>query len=199
MMRTVGRPRFAVVFSRWMGGNVDLQPNQRKRAVATSVRTDFSSVIRRNGFLAHAVRVAVLASCGLAGCGAKVLDEATGAAAFERMNAVGNAYRQATAKRGSPPRSAEDLREVCPAGVTTAELLMSPADNEPITVFWGTDPNSGMDVNPLVLAHEKTGGPAGRFVLTTMGVMLMPAETFAKARFPDAPRAPSDRATKTNP
>ena len=148
-----------------------------------------SSVLCFDLFHVHAVRAAFLVCCGLTGCGAKVVDEATGAAAFERMNAVGNAYRQATAKRGSPPASADDLRGVCPAGLTTEQLLTSPADNEPITVFWGTDPNSSMDIDPLVLAHEKTGGPAGRFVLTTMGVMLMPAETFAKARFPGAPRA----------
>lgn len=128
-----------------------------------------------------------------------MLDQATGAAAFERMNSVGNAYRQATVKRGRPPRSADDLREVCPAGLTTEQLLTSPADNEPITVFWGTDPMSSMDINPLVLAHEKTGGPEGRFVLTTMGVMLMPAETFAKARFPGPAPAKPDRPAEKSP
>ena len=142
---------------------------------------------------------ATFVACGLTGCGATTIDEATATAAFERLNAVGDAYRQATARRGSPPASADDLRESCPAGMTPEQFLISPIDGEPITVFWGTDPMSGMDINPLVLAHEKTGGPTGRLVLTTMGVMLMPAETFSKARFPSPSSAAPAPATQERP
>jgi len=154
---------------------------------------------RMDGGRAWALFAATLASCGLGGCGSKAIDEATATAAFERLNAVGDAYRKATARRGSPPASADDLREACPAGMTPEQFLVSPIDGEPITVFWGTDPTSGMDINPLVLAHEKTGGPSGRLVLTTMGVMLMPAESFAKARFPSLESAGPYPAKKERP
>lgn len=126
----------------------------------------------------------------LLGCGAASVDESTASAGFDRLVTLGEVYRQATLKRGSPPRSAEDLLAFCPAGMGVDELLRSPIDGEPITVFWGTDPQSGMDINPLVIAHEKTGGAKGRLVLTAMGVMLMPADAFAKARLPASTERP---------
>lgn len=132
----------------------------------------------------HEFLVGLTMAAMLLGCGAASVDESTASAGFDRLVALGEAYRQATLKRGSPPRSAEDLLAFCPPGMGTDELVRSPIDGEPITVFWGTDPQSGMDINPLVIAHEKTGGAKGRLVLTTMGVMLMPADAFSKARFP---------------
>lgn len=110
------------------------------------------------------------------------------APAAERLLAIGVAYSRFNFERGGPPRGPEDLREL----LAGADLFTSPRDSEPFVVFWGVDlrrPLAGATGRPI-LAHERTGGEGGRYVLTTMRhVELLAEDEFRASSFPPQPSA----------
>ena len=63
-------------------------------------------------------------------------------------------------------------------------MFRSARDGQPFVILWGADPQTGMDLKPLVIAYEKNGSGGNRFVYTAMGVMQMTDEELCPGRIP---------------
>ncbi|HJN08074.1 MAG TPA: hypothetical protein QF564_05235, partial [Pirellulaceae bacterium] len=83
------------------------------------------------------------------------------------------------------PKTRAELAKHLPQGSNVEQLFVSPRDDKPFVVVWGTDLNKMMtNPEPVVYGYEVDGADGRRFVLTTMGVMEMTDEDFAAASFP---------------
>jgi len=126
----------------------------------------------------------VAALAPLSGCRRqKPIDPVEGQVS-ENLSVIARAYNKAIEKNKKPPASVEDLKPFLPTDKPADSLLKSVRDGEPFVILWGTDPRTGMDVKPLVIAYEKKGQGGKRMVFTAMGVMTMNEAGFAEARFP---------------
>jgi hypothetical protein len=96
---------------------------------------------------------------------------------------IGRMYSAAEQKLGRPPNSADELKPFVPEGTAIGTLLVSPNDNQPYVIVWGTRLNSTPDQS-MVLAYERTGANGYRRVLTPAGTMMLANADFNKASFP---------------
>jgi hypothetical protein len=99
------------------------------------------------------------------------------------LAAIGRYYAQAEQKLGRPPSSADELKPFLPPGGELSKLMVSPNDNLPYVVVWGTKITHSPD-QYLVVAYEKNGANGYRHVFTPQGTLMLTAEDFAKAAFP---------------
>ncbi len=107
-------------------------------------------------------------------------------AASDNLRILERAYRTALDQTRQPPKSRDDLVRHLPADTDVEQLLVSPHDDQPFVIVWGTDLTKLMtSPRPIVFAYESQGRDGNRFVLTTMGVMELTDEDFAAASFPD--------------
>ena len=102
----------------------------------------------------------------------------------QNLNTIATAYRAATEKNKRPPKGPEELKPFLTNVTDQTGLFRSARDGEPFVIIWGTDPRTGLELKPLVIAYEKKGKGGDRFVFSVMGVTQMEAADFAAANFP---------------
>src|SRR5262249_53227668 len=89
----------------------------------------------------------------LAGCGPRVVEKETTDHGGDNLFALSRIYSAAQRTLGRPPRNAEELRPFAKDVGDLDQLLVSPNDQQPYLIAWGTDLNSSPD--PLtVVAYE---------------------------------------------
>ena len=102
----------------------------------------------------------------------------------ENLSVVAKAYLEAAQKNKKPPMGVADIKPFLPKDADMEKVMRSARDGEPFVIIWGTDPQTGMDVNPLVVGYEKKGKGGKRVVFTVMGVVERTDADFGKANFP---------------
>lgn len=103
----------------------------------------------------------------------------------DNFRIIERAYRTALQKTRRAPKTRAELAKHLPQGSDVEQLFVSPRDDKPFVVVWGTDLNKMMtNPEPVVYGYEADGADGSRFVLTTMGVMEMTDEDFTAASFP---------------
>jgi hypothetical protein len=91
-------------------------------------------------------------------------------ATVDRLNAIYQAYHDATAKLGRAPRNLNELKPHFPATLPADDLLTSPHDGERYVLVWNIDPRQPpVHETPPLLAFEHSGASGEFDVLTTMG------------------------------
>ena len=134
----------------------------------------------------------VVVLVAMAGCGGQSAEsvEKRGESS-ENFRVIETAYRAALAKTNRAPKNREELTEYLPTGTDAEQLFVSPRDDQPFVIIWGTDLTALMtNPRPVVYGYEADGADGNRFVLTSMGVMELTDEDFAAASFPEGHSPP---------
>ena len=150
---------------------------------------------RRSPWFGLGLPAGVLLALLTAGCSSGTTEKQGNEAELD-LKQIGDAYGQALARLGRPPRSAEEIKPELTA-MAVGDLnavFQSPNDNQPYVIIWGV---SLAEVDPTaekqqVLAYERTGAGGTRYVLLANGAVVpMTAEEFAAATFPPGHRPPT--------
>lgn len=110
-------------------------------------------------------------------------------ASSDNFRVIETAYRAALTESKRAPKNRKELAKHLPEGIDAEQLFISPQDDKPFVVVWGTDLET-TSPEPVVYGYEAEGANGNRFVLTTMGVMEMTDEDFSAAKFPDGHSPP---------
>jgi hypothetical protein len=106
----------------------------------------------------------------------------------EKLIKIKLAYSHFLSEKGTPPRSAEDLRPLLASGGDNPDdILRSSRDAQPFVICWGVDINAKLPWAKTVpvLAYEKEGVGGSRYVLTAVrSIGLMSEQEFREASFP---------------
>jgi hypothetical protein len=140
-------------------------------------------LISRRASLIPMIAACIWASLAV-GCGPSVIvKEGTVDPSDTNLNTLGRIYVQAEHQLGHPPRKADELKPFAKDAGDLSQLLISPNDNEPYVVVWGTSVASSSDPS-VVFAYERAGVNGVRHVLTPTGTTMLTDADFAKASFP---------------
>jgi hypothetical protein len=127
-------------------------------------------------------RIAATIVFTLIGCeGAAVVKDRGVAPSDVQLSALGQIYLKAQQKLSRPPRSVDELKAHA-ADIDLNAALVSPNDNEPFVIVWGTDLLNSADPH-MVVIYEKRGKGGVRHALTPSGMVILTDEAFARAKF----------------
>jgi hypothetical protein len=128
------------------------------------------------------------------GCGGSAVVQKEASLSPQHLQAIRNAYLQATRQLGRPPQRLDDILPYLKKGGDPATFLHSPEDGEEYKIIWNVDVTS-MRPRPdgkwPVLAFEQHGKDGKRYVLEGSHVREMTDEEFRSAYFPPGFTPPS--------
>jgi hypothetical protein len=121
------------------------------------------------------------------GCGSSTPVVGNVAESRQHLQAICDAYLEATKKLGRPPSRLDDIVPYLKKHGDPAVFLKSPEDGEDYQIFWNLDLKSmrpDAEMRFPVVAFEKHGKSGKRYVLTGHYIRQMTDEEFHKALFP---------------
>ena len=130
---------------------------------------------------------ALLLLAGLALCGCSAAPPpAVNTEEAANLRAIQEAYNAVTRKLGRPPNNLNELKPALQERGHADEVLRSPRDGQPYVILWGVKPGAGPTpgLPAALVAYEKEGAAGKRYVLTTLGVVPLADEEFARVTLP---------------
>ena len=126
--------------------------------------------------------VSLLALVNSAGCSPDVPNAQTADTATNLMMLY-RAYVEFTNENQVPPTSESDLESyIEPENFASA--FVSPRDNKPYKIYWGTPIVLSRHNDGAVIAHEQEGDDGKRYLITAHGITEMTDKQFEAAGLP---------------
>lgn len=105
----------------------------------------------------------------------------------DNLMEIQSAYWQFAEEKRKPPANKEDIMPLIPAD-RQATIFNSPRDGKPYKIYWGASVEETNFENPTIIVHEQDGADGKRYVLSTVGVMVIEDDEFSTASFPASSR-----------